>query len=79
MGISEEITRLAAEFDPQKDQEKLAVRAAMQGALLGGARAQSVIKIADMKLGMDPDGNYEHHFIIVTESGIRIRVSVEVE
>ena len=58
----------------------------LQGALAGEAmkaaaseRPTLPIKVREVLMPHDRDGNYENHFIVVTTSGIRLKVTVEPE
>lgn len=77
MDISEQISRMAEEYDSDLSGEVAQVRAFTQGLLVGGVMRQKLLKVAHVETPKDSEGNYLHHFIIVTESGIRLKVSVE--
>lgn len=81
MGLSEEITRLANEYDPEREFDARSVAKLIQGSLyMYTARdLTQIVKTADVELNTDANGNYADYFTIVTESGLRIRVSVEPE
>jgi len=58
--------------------EGLAVAKFLQGQLAGLALSHRLdIKIADVTVPIDAQGDYEDHFVVTTEAGHRIRVSVE--
>lgn len=58
----------------------LAIRAFIHGALVGAVLHQLKGFLAiNVEQGLEPGGDYEPWFTIVTDAGHRIRVSVEVE
>jgi hypothetical protein len=84
--LSDEISRLAQEYDPEREADAAAARSLTQGLLVGEMLAQSrinnpyrVLKVRSVEQDMDEQGNYNPYFTVVTESGHRIRVTVEVE
>lgn len=79
MDLSEEITKLADSYDEDAEAEKQSVRAFAQGMLAGGAARQSMLKVAEVETPRDENGDYLPYFVIVTQSGIRLKVTVEVD
>jgi hypothetical protein len=86
MGLSEEITKLAESYDPDKEAEEGGIRAILQGAMYMQASLdrptpplRDLVKIQEVEQLTDVDGDYLPYFTIVTGSGIRIRVTLEVE
>jgi hypothetical protein len=77
--LSDQISRLAAEFDPQKQADADGVRAFIQGILAGGMARSSLVKIDSIETPLDEQGDYLHYFVVVTQSGIRVRVNVELD
>lgn len=86
MGLSEEISRLAETYDPEREGEALAVRAILQGAMYMQTSLNKptpplseLVKIRDVEQEKDEYGDYRPYFTIVTQAGHRIRVTLEVE
>lgn len=84
----DDVTRAVEDYEAEQiaraeSVEGEEVRALIQG-LLAGTMAQfmrtpTVVNIEDVEIPQDADGNYLHHFTVVTKSGLRFRVSVDVE
>lgn len=88
MSLSEEISRLAQEYDRNQraltPTDENATRAFVQGMLCAEMMKQrdpttQVLKVDTVEQVLDTEGNYLPYFTVVTRSGARIRVSVEVE
>jgi len=83
MSLSDEISRLASEYDPVREADASAVRAYAQGLLTGVVmRGDLPIKLAHSGSVMTPQddqGNYLDHFFITTQEGHRLKVTVEVD
>lgn len=85
MNISDEISRLAQEYDPEREADAKATRAFTQGMLFAEMAKQlpsnpnRIIKVIDLEQEKDADGNYLPYFTVVYESGARIRITLEVE
>ena len=77
--ISEQISQLAEEYDESTEVERGQVRAFAQGLIVGGMLRQSMLKVASVETPKDEHGEYLHYATVITESGIRLRISVEVE
>jgi hypothetical protein len=84
--LSETISQLAASYDPDREQDGLAVRAILQGAMMMSAGLdgptpplKSLVKIRDVEQDRDRHGDYLPYYTIVTASGHRIRVTLELE
>lgn len=86
MNLSDEISRLAESYDPDREADAQASRALAQGILVGTMLSQSrvnnphrVLKVNVVEQDLDAQGNYNHYFVVETENGHRIKVTVEVE
>ena len=60
------------------------VAAFLQGFLMGGlvgdrAEGRLPLKVASIDATHTPDGHYQDHFFVTTESGIKLRVTVTPE
>lgn len=84
--ISQAISKLAESYDPDREQDGLAVRAILQGAMMMGAGLdrptpplKSLVRIRDVEQEKDQHGDYLPYYTIVTASGHRIRVTLELE
>ena len=62
--------------DPMKAQVRAFLHGLISGWLHSGA--QEYIKIVDLDQQVNSDGSYHHYTDVTTESGVRLRVSVEV-
>lgn len=85
MNLSDEISRLAQEYDPEADLDAKAARSFTQGMLFGELMKQMpgnlgrIVKVVDLEQEIDEEGQYLPYFVIVYESGARVRVTLEVE
>lgn len=84
--LSEQISALADEYDPVKERDGGDIRALLQGAMYMAASLDrpvpplgELIKIKEVEQGRDSNGDYLPYYVIVTVSGHRIRVTLEVE
>jgi len=84
--LSEEISKLAEQFDPEREADAQSVRSLVQGAMYMQASLnaptpplRSLVKIRDVEQLVDEHGNYQPWYTIITESGHRLRVTLEVE
>lgn len=79
--MTDELDRLVKEADA----EAAAIAAFVEGALVslfqGAKRGDGSLplKVADVELETDDDGNFRDNFTVVTASGIRINVKVSPE
>ena len=81
---ADEVTRLVEQYEEQvaEDPDAQQVRALVQGMLAGAMIEQmrnGGLRVVDVDIAKDDEGIYEHHFVVHMASGIRIRVSCEVE
>jgi hypothetical protein len=82
---AEAVTKAVQEYEQRinEDPDAVATRALIQGLLVGTMMKEQaqggMLRIADIEIGMDDEGNYERHFVLHMASGARIRVSCEVE
>lgn len=81
MNPADEVSRYVESLESEVDADSKKVRAFIQGGLLGFANGplKGIVHIADVEQDLDVDGEYLHHFTIITKSGRRFRVNVEVE
>lgn len=86
MGLSEKITELAEQYDPDREADAAMSRSLLQGALVGtfmrdvkGGVFGNVVKIHDVEQDQDADGVYLPHFTVITGAGHRVRITLEVE
>lgn len=85
--MSDEVAKAVAAYEAAQKElfegaEAQEVRALVQGMLAGSMMQQAAVgamNIREVDIRQDVNGNYEKHFHVVTGSGIRVRVSVEVD
>lgn len=81
MSLSDEISRRADRYDPERDADGRASAKLIQGALFATVSAEisKFVRIVDVDQPMDSATDlYEDYFIVETGSGHRIKVTVEV-
>lgn len=86
--MSDEVAKALEEYEAEQlalanSAEASEIRALAQGIIVGSIlrlkNEGTLLKMSDVELAQDENGDYEHHFTIVTESGIRICVTTEIE
>lgn len=82
--ISRRVSELASAYDENQEWEARSVARLIQGGLFGLALnidspLRRFVRIHDVEQLQDEEGTYLPHFTVVTESGLRIRISVEPE
>lgn len=85
--LSKVVDKLVADYEVEQERklassEAQQVRAVLQGMLAGTAVEMirgGVLAVADVDLPQDDEGDYEPYFIVETRSGLRFRVSVDIE
>ena len=79
--LSKLVTETAEKFIEDEDRvaDGMTIRALVQGMLLGQMMdtGKQIIKIAQIRQETDEHGNYLPFFVVETEAGHRILVSVE--
>lgn len=82
---AEAVSRAVEEYEARlnQDPDAAASRALVQGLIVGLMMKEQdqggSLRISDIQIGVDEEGNYEHHFVLHMGSGARIRVSCELE
>jgi hypothetical protein len=84
--LSAQITKLAESYDPIRDSDAAMMRSLLQGMMVATAALNkpspplsSLVKIRDVEQERDEFGDYLPYYVIVLQSGTRIRVTLEVE
>lgn len=74
------ISELANTWDPEKEAEAYSISAFLQGVLAATCMDEMITHVKTKTVETPQrDGTYERFFTVVTESGHRIRVTVEPE
>lgn len=82
--LSKVVDKLVADYEAEQER-KLAstegqhVRALVQGMLAGSMMTAHHLKVAEVEMPKDEDGVYEPYFVVEMASGIRVRVSVDLD
>jgi len=79
MTYGDKLTELVNAWDPEREADAKAVAAFLQGAIAGSAMHGDLnVKVQTVETPQR-GGDYLNYIVIVTESGHRIRITVEAE